>query len=160
VTNAANTTTAGRTVRYTSLLGCGVLAGIAVTVLVVELAFRRLTGPEYVRVRQAEFAPLTWSIGAVTVVTLAAVTALAVRARRAPGRAPRLAAAALVLLLLALAVSLAVNGPVNIAQSGWHAATPPADWAHLRDRWLVAHAVRTAAILAALGCVSAAVLEE
>jgi len=167
VTNAANTTKATgpsgarrvRTARYASLLGCAILAGIAVTVLVLELAFRRLTGPEYVRVRQAEFAFLTWYIGAVTVLTLVAVAALVRHARRVHSRALRPAAVALALLLLALAISLAVNGPINVEQVGWHAQAPPADWARVRDRWQIAHAVRTAAILAALGFLSAAVLD-
>src|SRR5881397_763458 len=103
------TTFAGIT-RQVSLLGCGALAGIAVTVFFLELALRRLSGPEYVRVRQAEFSVFTWFIGAVLVPTLIAVAVLAVQERRQPRRpALRPAAFALALLLLALALSLAVN---------------------------------------------------
>jgi hypothetical protein len=65
---------------------------------------------------------------------------------------------ALVLLLLALLVSLAVNGPVNVEQLSWNVQAPPANWARIRDRWQIAHAVRTVAIVLALGYLSAAIL--
>ena len=35
----------------------------------------------------------------------------------------------------------------------------PADWARIPDRWQIAHAVRTLAILLALGYLSAAILD-
>ncbi|MFF4255295.1 anthrone oxygenase family protein [Streptomyces sp. NPDC001663] len=139
-----------------SLLGCGMLAGIAATVLFLELALRRLSGPEYVRVRQAEFTVFTWFIGAVFVPTLIAVAVLAVEERRGLGLTRRPVAVALALLLVALAISLAVNGPINVEQLSWHAQNPPADWARVRDRWQIAHAVRTAAIVLALGHLGAA----
>ena len=147
--------------RQVSLLGCGVLAGIAVTVFFLELALRRLSGPEYVRVRQAEFAVFTWFIGAVLVPTLIAVAVLADQERRQPRR-PALppAAFALTLLLLALAISLAVNGPINVEQLSWNPQDPPADWARVRDRWQIAHAVRTAVIVLALGCLTAATADR
>jgi uncharacterized membrane protein len=140
---------------YASLVSCGVLTGVASTVLVLELALRRLDGPEYVRVRQAEFSYFTSFIGAVTVLTLIAVAMLVIQARRAHSRMLRPAAFALVLLLLALAISLVVNAPINVAQQNWSVQTPPADWASVRDRWQIAHAVRTVAIVLALGCLSA-----
>jgi len=149
----------GRIARQVSLLGCGMLAGIAVTVLFLELALRRLSGPEYVRVRQAEFTVFTWFIGAVFVPTLIAVAVLAVLAveeRRGLRLARRPVAVALALLLVALAISLAVNGPINVEQLSRRAQTPPADWARVRDRWQIAHAVRTAAIVLALGHLGAA----
>jgi uncharacterized membrane protein len=142
--------------RYTGLLGSGMLAGVAVTVLVLELALRGLSGPEYVRVRQAEYAPFTWFIGALLVPTLVAVAVLAHRARRERGPALRPVAWALALLLLALLVSLVVNGPINVQQAGWDVQAPPADWARVRDRWQIAHAVRTVALIGAFCCLSTA----
>ncbi|MFE7168354.1 anthrone oxygenase family protein [Streptomyces sp. NPDC057616] len=149
-----------RVVRYTSLLGSGLLAGVALTVLFLELALRDLTGPEYVRVRQAEYAPFTWFIGILLVPTLVAVVILVLRARteRSP-ELPRLAWA-LGLLLVALAVSLVVNGPINMEQMDWSAQAPPGDWARVRDRWQIAHAVRTVALVVAFGCVCVAALER
>jgi hypothetical protein len=66
--------------RYASLLGYGMLAGVAVTVLVLELALRRLNGQEFVRVRHAEFAFFTPFIGAVFLPTLVAVARLVIHA--------------------------------------------------------------------------------
>ncbi|MEU6495873.1 anthrone oxygenase family protein [Streptomyces sp. NPDC049097] len=156
MTNAALVKTA----RYASLLCCAILSGVAVTVLFLELALRQLNGPAYIRVRQAEFAFLTWYIGAVTVPALVAVVMLVLCARRAHSTALRPAVVALVLLLLALLVTLVVNGPVNVEELAWNAPAPPADWARVRDRWQIAHAVRTVAIVLALGCVGVAVLDR
>jgi uncharacterized membrane protein len=136
--------------RRASRLGVAVLAGVALTVLALELALRGLPGPQYVAVRQAEFGWFTAFVGAVSVPTLAAVTTLAVLARGRTGA--RRAATALALLGLAAVVTIVVNGPVNEEQLGWSAEAPPADWAQVRDLWQVTHAVRTVAILAALGC--------
>jgi uncharacterized membrane protein len=146
--------------RYASLLCCGVLAGIAVTVLVPELALRRLPGPEYVRVRQAEFGFLTWSISAVFVPTLIAVAMLVVQARKAHSPALRPAVAALILLLLSLVITAVVNGPINVEQLSWNAQAPPPDWARVRDRWQIAHAVRTVAIVLAFGYLATAILDR
>ncbi|MGW9030570.1 anthrone oxygenase family protein [Streptomyces sp. NPDC055722] len=146
--------------RYVSLLSCGMLAGVAVTVLFLELALRRLDGPTYVRVRQVEFTFFTWYIGAITVPTLVAVAVLVIYARKAQSPIRRPAAIALGLLLLALLVTLAVNGPINVEELGWNVQAPPADWAHVRDHWQIAHAVRTAAIVLALGYLSAAILDR
>jgi anthrone oxygenase-like protein len=139
--------------RRASLLGVAVLAGVALTVLVLELALRRLPGPQYVEVRHAEFGWFTWFVGVVFLPTLVAVTTLAALARRRGGA--RAATAALVLLLLAVVVTALVNGPINVEQLAWNAQAPPADWASVRDLWQVTHAMRTVAIVAALGCIEA-----
>jgi uncharacterized membrane protein len=149
-----------RIVRYTALLGSGMLAGVALTVLFLELALRDLNGPEYVRVRQAEYAPFTWFIGVLIVSTFVAVVLLALRARRERGPELPLLAWALGLILVALVVTLAVNGPINVEQTDWSAHAPPGDWARVRDRWQIAHAVRTVALVLAFGCLSTAALDR
>lgn len=149
-----------RVTRYASLVCGGVLAGVALTVLFVELAFRGLDGPAYVRVRQAEFGVLTLFIAVVFVPTLVAVVALVVFSRRAGSSAFRPAVVALGLFLVAAVITIVVNGPINFQQLGWSAATPPADWASVRDRWQIAHAVRTLAIVVALGYLATAVIDR
>jgi uncharacterized membrane protein len=144
--------------RRASLLCGGVLAGVALTVLFLELALRQLDGTEYVRVRQAEFGFFTWLVGAIFVPTLVAVVMLVNHARRAHSPTLRPAVIALVLLLLSLVVTLVINGPINVEQLSWNAQAPPADWASVRDRWQIAHAVRTVAIVIGLGYLSAAVM--
>jgi NADH:ubiquinone oxidoreductase subunit 6 (subunit J) len=57
-------------------------------------------------------------VGAILLPTLVAVAMLVIHARKAHNPMLRPAVIALVLLLLALLVSLAVNGPINIEQLG------------------------------------------
>jgi anthrone oxygenase-like protein len=140
--------------RSASQLCCGILVGVALTVLALELALRRLDGPAYVLVRHAEYDYFTWFVGAVFAPTPIAVAMLVVSAYRARSPLLRPALLALGLLLLAVVVTLMVNGPINIEQLGWDTQAPPADWAHVRDRWQVAHAVRTLALVLALGSLS------
>ncbi|MEV0204577.1 anthrone oxygenase family protein [Streptomyces sp. NPDC050788] len=146
--------------RYTALLGSGMLAGVALTVLFLELALRDLNGPEYVRVRQAEYAPFTWFIGVLLVPTFVAVLLLTLRARSERTAELPLLAWAFGLILVALVVSLVVNGPINVEQTDWSVTSPPGDWASVRDRWQIAHAVRTVALVLAFGCLSAAALDR
>jgi hypothetical protein len=103
---------------------------------------------------------VTWFIGVIFVPTFIAVVMLVILARKAESPALRPAAAALVLLVLALAVTFAVNGPINIEQLDWNVQAPPADWASVRDRWQIAHAVRTVFCVVALGCLGAAVIDQ
>jgi ABC-type branched-subunit amino acid transport system permease subunit len=125
-------------------LSCGLLVGVALTVLALELASRRLDGTAYVRLRQAEYVPFTVLIGAITIPTLVAVVLLAVRTRK------RSVLIALALIAVAVVVTLVVNGPINLEQRNWNPTAPPADWASLRDRWQVAHTIRTVALTLAL----------
>jgi uncharacterized membrane protein len=146
--------------RYVCLLGCGMLAGIAATVLVLELALRGLNGQQYVRVRQAEFAFFTPFIGAVLLLTLLAMAMLVIHARKLHDPTLRPAVISLILLLLALLISLVVNGPINVEQLSWNVHAPPTEWAQLRDRWQIAHAVRTVAVVLAFGYLTAAILDR
>jgi hypothetical protein len=60
--------------------------------------------------------------------------------------------------VVVFATSLLVNVPINTDQLTWNVQAPPADWASVRDRWQIAHAVRTGAAVLAFGCLSAAVM--
>lgn len=146
--------------RHVSLLGAGLLTGGALTALVLELSLRQLDGPAYVQVRQAEHGYFPWFIGAMFGPTLIAIALLIILARKARSPILRPTTAALILLVLALAVSFAINVPINLAQIRWNAQAPPADWASIRDRWQIAHAVRTLFCVAALGCLAAAVIDR
>lgn len=146
--------------RYVSLLGGGMFAGGGLAVLALELALRRLDGPDYTQVRQAEHTYFPWFIGAILGPTFIAVVMLVIFARMAGSPALRPAAAALVLLVLVLVVSFVVNAPINVAQLDWNAQAPPADWASIRDRWQIAHAVRTVFCVIALGCLGTAVIDR
>ncbi|MFE9418265.1 hypothetical protein ACFYMX_21880 [Streptomyces griseofuscus] len=84
-----------------------------------------------------------------SVPTFIAVVVLVFLARRAGSPVLR-PAASLVL----------VNAPINLDQFDWNAQAPPADWAAVRDRWQIAHAVRTAFCVIALGCLGVAIIDR
>jgi uncharacterized membrane protein len=66
---------------------------------------------------------------------------------------------AAVLLALSLVVTVAVEVPMNRMIAHWDAATPPADWAAVRDKWLQFHLLRTLAGIAAFALATAALLQ-
>jgi hypothetical protein len=134
-------------VRAVAKLSSAVLAGVALTVLVLELALRRLDGPGYVRVRKAEFSYFNWFIGLVLAPTLIAVVVLVVQTRRSHSRLLSPELLALGLLMVAIAITLVVNGPINLEQLKWNPAAPPPNWSQVRDRWQIAHAARTAVLV-------------
>jgi uncharacterized membrane protein len=69
--------------------------------------------------------------------------------RRLPA-AGWLALAGLVLLGVVIAVTLAVNVPIDNEIKRWTAATLPSDWASVRSRWADFHTLRTFVSLAGL----------
>jgi uncharacterized membrane protein len=63
-----------------------------------------------------------------------------------------LAVASLVLLLVAMAITLAVNVPIDRQIQSWTIGTLPPDWTAIRDRWEFYHGLRALASLFALAC--------
>jgi hypothetical protein len=140
--------------RFTALTFAGVFAGFLITVLVLELSMRTADGAVYTEIRHVELIGLD-VLATVMLVPAAAATAVVAAARFPVGGAARwLPSAALLLLVSVFVLTVAVNLPINADQHGWVAATPPPDWASIRDRWQLAHAARTAAAVLAFGCLS------
>jgi hypothetical protein len=144
-------------VRWLGLVLAGVFAGFLVAVLVLEATLRAFDGSVYTQVRQVELVGLD-VLATVTLLPALAATTYLVLADRTIARARRLTVLAALLLVLILVTSVLVNVPINTAQLAWAVPAPPADWAGARDRWQLAHLVRTAAAVAAFGCLSAAAL--
>jgi uncharacterized membrane protein len=140
--------------RGASLLFAGLFAGFLVAVLVLELSLRKFEASVYAQVRLVELDSLDKLAVATLLPAMIATIAVIVPAVRARTRIPRLPLTALVLLVLVFAVTLAVNLPINADQLSWNVQAPPADWASRRDQWQLAHALRTAAALAAFGCLT------
>jgi uncharacterized membrane protein len=143
-------------VRLVSLLFGGVFAGFLVTVLVIEATLRRFDAAVYTQVRQVELVHLDGLASATLIPTLIATAILVAVAARRKGRVFWLTLVALVLLVTVFATSLIFNIPINTDQVSWNMQAPPADWASVRDRWQIAHAVRSVAALLAFGCLSVA----
>ncbi|WP_280313368.1 DUF1772 domain-containing protein [Nocardia abscessus] len=121
-------------------------------VLALELPLRGFDGSVYTQVRLVE---LEWldTFATVTLLPAIAATALAfVQAYRWRSRDTVWAAVALALLVSIVAVTVVVNLPINAEQLDWSAAAPPQNWAQVRDRWQIAHVVRTGAAVAAYAC--------
>jgi uncharacterized membrane protein len=133
----------------------GVFTGFLITVMVLELSMRDLGASGYAQVRHVELDRLD-SLATVTLLPTAIATIVLVSLGLkwgSPGLGLR--SIALVLLLVVFIVTVVINLPINADQRDWSIAHPPNDWASDRDRWQVAHAVRTVAAVLAYGCLIA-----
>lgn len=143
---------------YAAVLFSGLFAGFLLTVLLLELSLRNASGPVYTQVRLVELDHLGAfaSVLLAPAIIAAAVLTRGLLRRRDGGR--WLAAAAVLLLLVVLVVSVSINVPINTDQQRWTVLAPPANWAALRDRWQLAHAIRTAVATSAFVLLAAAPL--
>jgi uncharacterized membrane protein len=133
--------------RFASLLFAGLFAGFLTGVLVLELSLRSFDSTVYTQVRLVELDSLDKLAVATLLPALIATAVLVYRTFRTNTR--WLTVAALALLIFIFRLTLMVNLPINSDQLGWNPQSPPADWTNVRDRWQIAHAVRTtAAVLA------------
>jgi uncharacterized membrane protein len=135
-----------RFVRWASLLFTGVFAGFLVGVLVLENSLRGYGASVYTQVRQVELDSLDTLASVTLIPAILTTVVLAIRAR---GNDRRLVLVAAALLVLVFATSLAINLPINADQADWSVQNPPADWSTMRDRWQLAHTIRTTAALLA-----------
>jgi uncharacterized membrane protein len=149
-----------KTLRLMSLIFGGLFAGFLVAVLVFELSLRRFDRVVYAQVRQVELVRLDDLAAATLIPALIATAILAGLAVRARGRTFWLTLTALILLVSVFVTTLIFNAPINTEQLTWDVQAPPADWANVRDRWQIAHAVRTGAAVLAFGCLSAATISR
>ena len=133
--------------RFVSLVFAGLFAGFLTSVLVLELSLRGFDSTVYTQVRLVELDSLDKLAVATLLPALIATAVLVYQTYRTNTR--WLTVAALALLVFVLGLTLIVNLPINSDQLHWNAQSPPSDWTDVRDRWQIAHAVRTtAAVLA------------
>jgi hypothetical protein len=148
-----------KVVRAASLIFTGLFAGFLLGVLVLENSLRAYDASVYTQVRQVELDSLGTLASVTSIPALVCTLAVAVLTIRARGNDRWLLLAAFALLLVVLVASLAVNLPINGDQADWSVQAPPSDWASVRDRWQLAHAVRTvSAVLAFCSLTAAAVI--
>jgi uncharacterized membrane protein len=150
--------TIGRMTLFAGLLFSGLLAGFLLAVLILEASLRRFPASVYTQVRQVELAHLDDLATVLLPAALLATATLVVVTIARPGRTRWLALTAFVLLLATFIISLLVSVPINTNQQGWSVVAPPSDWARVRDRWQIAHLVRTStAVCAFITLVAAAI---
>jgi len=143
--------------RGVSLFFSGLFAGFLVCVMVLETSLRSFGAAVYTQVRLVELDSLD-KLASVTLIPAIVTTVAVVIWSRGNGR--RLAIAAVALLVIVFVTTLAVNLPINSDQLSWSVQQPPADWVGVRDRWQIAHAVRTVAAVAAFGLLVGAAVRQ
>ncbi|MFI5897025.1 anthrone oxygenase family protein [Actinoplanes sp. NPDC051513] len=136
----------------------GLFAGFLLGVLVLEMSLRDYGAAVYTQVRQVELDSLDTLASATLIPALICTVILAVLTFRARGNDRWLVLAALAMLALVFVTSLAVNLPINGDQTDWSVQSPPSDWASVRDRWQIAHAIRAVAALLAFCSLTAAAI--
>ncbi|GAA4682980.1 DUF1772 domain-containing protein [Phytohabitans rumicis] len=132
-----------RYARFASLLFAGLFAGFLTGVLVLELSLRGFDSSVYTQVRLVELDSLDKLAVATLLPALIATAVLLYRTFRTNTR--WLTVAALALLVFVFGLTLLVNLPINADQLDWNVQSPPSDWTDVRDRWQIAHALRTVA---------------
>jgi uncharacterized membrane protein len=147
-------------VRLVGLLFTGLFAGFLLGVLVLENSLRGYDGSVYTQVRLVELDSLDKLPSATLIPALVCTLVLAVLAIRAKGNDRWLVVGAFALLALVLVTSLIVNLPINGDQADWSVQSPLSDWASVRDRWQVAHVVRTVSAVLAFGALIVAAVNR
>lgn len=142
--------------RATSLGLSGIIAGIYVRDNISSPGVQRLPADHYARYHQEldrDFARAMPFVG-----TAALLAGIATVATAEDGRSRAFAGIALGCGIAEVALTVTRNVPLNKQIQSWSAESPPADWATVRDRWMVGHRLRTGLSLAGLGCQIAATL--
>ena len=147
---------AGVVLRGASLLFTGLFSGFLLAVLVLENSLRAYDSAIYTQVRLVELDSLDKLASATLIPALVSTLIITVIRMRARGNDRWLLLAAVALLVVVFVVTLAVNLPINADQANWSVQSPPSDWASVRDRWQVAHLIRTLAAISAFTCLIAA----
>ncbi|WP_207946544.1 DUF1772 domain-containing protein [Actinomadura sp. 7K507] len=142
--------------RFISLVFAGLFAGFLTGVLVLELSLRSFDSTVYTHVRLVELDALDKLAAATLLPALITTAVLAYRTFRTNTR--WLTVTALALLVVTFGLTLVVSVPINSDQLDWNPQSPPADWADTRDRWQIAHAVRTTAAVIAFAALAFAAL--
>lgn len=149
-----------RLAHFAALMFSGVFAGFLIAVLVLELCMRDAIASVYTQVRQIELEGLD-VLATVTLLPALIATALIIATRfRKPGLTRWLPITAFALLAGVLILTIIVNLPINADQRDWIIATPPADWATVRDHWQISHAVRTVAATLAFTTLTVAAMRS
>jgi uncharacterized membrane protein len=142
-----------------SALTSGVFFGTRASLGPSSKQFRPST---YVEVKQATIRNLRPVMGTLLPASVAANLALLTVTTRETGRSRTVALTAGGLLgqIASLAVTARYELPINSIVLAWSSTTPPPGWQTARDRWDTFHTVRTATSIAALACLTAAVLGD
>ena len=133
-------------VQVLAVLLVGLIAGLMLGTGIEQHSLRALSASAWVtehQVMDAVFRVVMkpfWN-GTVLVLIVAAIVSR--------GNSRWLFGAAALLLIGSLIVTVRIEVPMNQAIAKWDASAPPANWAEIRERWLMFHRLRTGSGLAA-----------
>ncbi|WIB63576.1 anthrone oxygenase family protein [Curtobacterium sp. MCBD17_040] len=143
---------------FTATLSTGVFFGTLTSLGPATGSFSPRT---YIEVQQATVRNLRPVMGPLLPAAVAANLAMAVvRRRQGSSRASRLTVVGFTGQLTALAITVAVELPINARLLTWSSENPPEGWEGVRNRWAMAHRARVAAAVLGLGSLLAASVSE
>jgi uncharacterized membrane protein len=125
----------------TAAVTSGLIAGQMLAIGLANLANRGQQEAEWTRRFQFENALFAKTM---PTAMMAPLLASVICCFLASGSGRALFIAATAMMLVALAITLAVNVPINNQIAGWRVGAAPVTWMHVRDRWLTFHWARTA----------------
>jgi uncharacterized membrane protein len=140
---------------FGAVLFSGMFAGFLVTVMVVEATLRSYGAGVYTQVRLIELGHLDDLATALLLPAILAAAVLPATVIRRPSAGRWLALTAVALLVVTVLVSVVISVPINTDQLSWSVSSPPPDWSSVRDRWQLAHAVRTTTAVLAFAMLTA-----
>ena len=140
--------------RFVNLSLVALLAGLLVGVFIVERALLEVSASVYTAVQKPKhevFEPIMPVFNTLVIVSGLLVALLLIRDRKTWEFG--LTAIGVVCTIALTTTTLLVNVPINSEIiNAWSVKNPPADWAQVRDRWNLFHAIRTVLAVAALLC--------
>ena len=140
--------------RFINLFLVALLAGLLVGVFIVERALLEVGPSVYTAVQKpkhAMFEPIMPIFNTLVIVSGLLVVVLLLRHRRS--WVFGLTVVGVACTIVATITTLLVNVPINSEIiNAWSVDAPPADWARVRDRWNLFHAIRTVLAVVALFC--------
>ncbi len=139
--------------RFVNLFLVALLAGLLVGVFIVERALLEVSASVYTAVQKPKhevFEPIMPIFNTLVIVS-GLMVLLLIRDRKTWVFA--LTAIGVLCTIALTTTTLLVNVPINSEIiNTWSVNDPPADWAQVRDRWNLFHAIRTVLAIVALFC--------
>jgi len=146
------------TLAFVAVVFSGLFAGFLTTVLVFEASLRSYGATVYTQVRLIELQHLDDLATGLLVPAILGSAALTLAVIRRRGSDRWLTLTAVLSLLVTLVISVSISVPINTAQLSWSVVAPPDDWSAVRDRWQLAHVVRTTTAVLAFVLLTATVM--
>lgn len=130
-----------------SLVASGILAGMVLSVWLVEVSFGPAAEP-WINYHQAIRGPYTSVVPPLGALAGIGAVVATICARHPTVHRP-LVMAAVGCLVSGMVVTVGLHFPMNAVIDTWSSTAPPGEWEQMRRDWLVAHTVRSVLAVAA-----------